>query len=235
MVSPVRLHPLGLIEEVQELFRRVAQGFQEDGGGKLAPPVDTHIQDILGIEFEIDPGAPERNQPGRVNDLAAGMNLGPVMVDEQTRGAVQLAHHHPLGAIDDERAVFGHQGQGAKIDLLLLDIPDSLGLGVGPHVMDYQAHPYLHGHFKGHAPLLALVDIVLGIAQAVLDELQGADATKIPNGKDALEDSLEAMVRARLRYHIFLQEAVVGLFLHLDEIGDVHNPLDLAEIFAIQP
>ncbi len=231
----LQMHPLGLIEEVKQLFRRVPQGFQEDGGGKFAPPVDPHVQDVLGIELEIDPGPPERNQPRRVDDFTAGVNLGPVMINEQAGGAVQLAHHHPLGAIDDEGAVLGHHRQGAEIDLLLFDIPDGLGLGVRTQIMDHQAHPYLHGHFKGHAPLLALVHVVLGISQSVLHELQGAHATEIPDGKDALEDSLEAVIRARLRFHVFLQETMVGLFLHLDEIRNVHHPLDLAEIFAVQP
>ena len=231
----LEMHPLGLVEEVEQLFRGVPQGFQEDGGGKLAPPVDTHVQDVLGIELEIDPGPPERNQPRRVDDFTAGVDLGLVMVNEQTGRAVQLAHHHPLGAIDNEGAVLGHQRQGAEINLLLLDVPDGLGLGIRTQIVDHQAHPYLHGHFKGHAPLLAFVHVVLGVSQAVLDELQGADAGKIPDGKDALEDSLEAVVRARSRFHIFLQETMVGLFLHLDEIRNVHHPLDLAEIFAVHP
>ena len=231
----LKIHPLGLVEEIEQLFRRVPQGFQEDGGGKLPPPVDTHVQDVLGIELEIDPGPPERNQPRRVDDFTAGVNLGLVMVNEQTRGAVQLAHHHPLGAIDNEGAVLGHHRQGAEIDLLLLDVPDGLGFGVRPQIVNHQAHPYLHGHFKGHAPLLAFVHVVLGISQPVLHELQGAHAGKIPNGKDALEYPLEAVVRARSRFHIFLQETMVGLFLHLDEIRNVHHPLDLAEIFAVHP
>ena len=193
----LQIHPLGLVEEVEQLFRGVPQGFQEDGGGELPPPVDAHVQDVLGIELEVDPGPPERNEPRRVDDLAAGVDLGPVMVDEQAGGAVQLAHHHPLRAVDNEGAVFGHHGQGAEIDLLLLDVPDGLGLGVRTQIVDHQAHPYLHGHFKGHAPLLAFVHVVLGISQPVLHELQGAHAAEIPNGKDALEYSLEAVVRAR--------------------------------------
>ena len=231
----LQMNPLGLVEKAQQLFRTVPQGFQEDGGGELAPPVDTHVKDVLGIELEIDPGPPERNQPRRVDDLTARVDLGPVMINEQPGGAVQLAHHHPLGAIDDEGAVLGHQRQGAEIDLLLLDVPDGLDFGVRTQIVDHQAHPYLDGHFKRHAPLLAFVDVVLGISQPVLDELQRAHAAKIPDGEDALEHALEADVRARPRFHVFLQETMIGLFLHLNEIRNVHHSLDLAEIFAVQP
>ena len=230
----LQIHPLGLVEKAEQLFRTVPQGFQEDGGGEFAPPVDTHVKDVLGIELEIDPGPPERNQPRRVDDFTARVDLGPVMINEQPGGAVQLAHHYPLGAIDDEGAVLGHQRQGAEIDLLLLDVPDGLDFGVRTQIMDHQAHPYLYGHFKSHAPLLAFVDVVLGISQSVLDELQRAHAAKIPDGEDALEHSLEAVDRARSRFHVFLQEAMIGLFLHLNEIRNVHHSLDLAEIFAVQ-
>ena len=228
-------HLLRLVEEVEQLFGGVTQGLQQDGGRELAPPVDPDVQDVFGVELKVDPGAPQGDEAGRVDDLAAGVNLGPVVVDEQTRGAVQLAHHHPLGAVDDKGAVFRHQGQGAEIDLLLLDVPNGLGLGFRAHLVDHQAHPDLHGDFKGHAPLLAFVHVVLGVRQAVLHELQGTGAGEIPDGKDAFKDPLEPEVQAGRGFHVFLQETVVGLLLHLNEIGDVHYPFNLAEIFAIQP
>jgi len=68
----------------------------------------------LGSKLEIDPGPPERNQPRRVDDFTAGVDLGLVMVNEQTGRTVQLAHHHPLGAIDNEGAVLGHQRRVPK-------------------------------------------------------------------------------------------------------------------------
>jgi hypothetical protein len=151
MVSPVR-NPLGLVEEVEQLFRSVPQGFQEDGGGELAPPVDPHIKDVLGIELEIDPGPPERNQPRRVDDFTAGVDLGLVMVDEQTGRAVQLAHHHPLSAINNESAVFGHQRQGAEINLLFFDVPDGQAWTSPCRTPGTR----IYGHFRS-CPLLALV------------------------------------------------------------------------------
>ena len=175
----------------------------------------------------------QRNQAGRIDDLAAGMDLGPVMVDEQARRPVQLAHHHPLGAVDDERAVLGHQGQGAEIDLLLLDVPDGLGLHFRPGLVNHQADSNLHGDFEGHAPLLALVHVVLGVPQAVFHELQGTGAAEVLNRENTLEDAVEAIFRARLRRQVFLQETAIGLLLHLNEIGDVHNPLDLAKILSV--
>jgi hypothetical protein len=156
------------------------------------------------------------------------------MIDKQPRRPVQLADHYPLGAVDDEGAILRHQRQGAKINLLLLDVPDGLGLGLGPGFIDHQAHPNLHGDFIGHPPLQALIHVVLGVPQAVFHELQGTGAAEIPDGKDAAEYPLQAVFRTRLLRHLLLQKAAIGLLLHLDEIGDVHNPFDLAKILAIQ-
>ena len=52
-------------------------------------------------------------------------------VEEHAGRAVQLADDDALGAVDDERAVVRHQRDVAEVDLLLLDVADGLGAGLG--------------------------------------------------------------------------------------------------------
>src|SRR4029453_1139831 len=77
------------------------------------------------------------------------------------RRAVQLADDDALSAVDDEGAVLRHQRNVAVVDLLLLDVADGLHAGLGVLVPDDEADRHLERHGVGHAPLLALVDVVL--------------------------------------------------------------------------
>src|SRR5437870_227227 len=74
---------------------------------------------------------------------------------------MELADDDPLGAVDDERAVLGHQRNVAEVDLLLLDVADGLDAGLGVLVPDDKADRHLQRHGVGHAALLALVHVVL--------------------------------------------------------------------------
>ena len=80
---------------------------------------------------------------------------------EHAGRAVQLADDHALGAVDDERAVIGHQRDVAEEDFLLLDVADVLRAGVGILVVNGQADGDLERRGVGHAALLALVHVVL--------------------------------------------------------------------------
>ena len=82
--------------------------------------------------------------------------------EKKTPGrAVELADDDALGAVDDEGPVLGHQRDVAEVDLLLLDVADGLGAGLRVLVPDHEADRDLQGNREGHAPLLALVDVVL--------------------------------------------------------------------------
>ena len=54
LFAPYR-YPLDIIKGTQQFFARQAQGLQQGGDRKLAPPVDTDIEDILDVEFKIYP------------------------------------------------------------------------------------------------------------------------------------------------------------------------------------
>ena len=53
-----------LIEVVDQLLGRVAQRPEQDGGRQLPAAIDTNIEDVLGVELEVDPGAAVGDDPG---------------------------------------------------------------------------------------------------------------------------------------------------------------------------
>src|ERR1019366_1756167 len=81
----------------------------------------------------------------------------------------------------------------------------------------------------GHAALMAFLDVVLGRAELVGDELERRGLVEILDRKDRLEDRLQTYVRAVLGRNANLQEIVIGAFLNLDQIRNLDDLLDLAE------
>ena len=80
---------------------------------------------------------------------------------EDAGAAVQLAHDHPLGPVDDEGPVLGEHRDLAEIDLLLLDVPDAARLGLRILVVDDELDRDLERDRERLPALLALVDVVL--------------------------------------------------------------------------
>ena len=74
---------------------------------------------------------------------------------------MQLADDDALGAVDDERAVVGHQRNVAEEDFLFLDVADILRAGVGILVVNGEADGDLERRGIGHAAFLAFVHVVL--------------------------------------------------------------------------
>ena len=131
-----------------------AHGAQEDRRQELALAVDADVEKVLGVVLELDPAPAVRDDLRREEAL-----LG--LREEDPGRSVELADDDPLGAVDDERAVLRHQRDVAEVDLLLLDVPDGLGPGLGVLVPHDEADRHLQGNRERHSPLLALVDVVL--------------------------------------------------------------------------
>ncbi len=131
-----------------------AERAQEHRRQELALAVDADVQQVLGVVLELHP------RPAIRDDLRdeEGLVLG---VEERARRPVQLADDDALGAVDDERAVLGHQRDVAEVDLLLLDVADGLHPRLRVLVPDHEPDGDLQRHGVGHAALLALVDVVL--------------------------------------------------------------------------
>ena len=87
---------------------------------------------------------------------------------------MQLADDDALGAVDDERAVVGHQRDFAEENFLFLDVADGLVAGLGVLVENREPDGDFERGGIGHAALFALGHVVFqlqadGIAAAVAE------------------------------------------------------------------
>jgi hypothetical protein len=197
---------------------------------QLASAVDAEIHEVLGIELEVQPGAAVGNDAGGEQQLAGGVGLAPVMLEEHAGRTVQLGDDDPFGAVDDEGAVGGHQGHLAHVDLLFLHFLDLL-LDAFP-VQDHQAHPGAHAGGIGQAALLAFDDVEHRGAQGVADEFQAGIAAVADDREDGGERRLQAHVLARLHGRVLLEEAPEGLDLGGQHVGHRQNAYALGEALA---
>src|SRR3972149_4040308 len=79
---------------------------------------------------------------------------------------------------------------------------------------------------------MAFLDIVLGLAQRVADELQGCGLVEVFDRENRLENLLETETLALRRRHCPLQKKLVGILLNLDQIGKIYNLPDSSETAA---
>ena len=246
--AAVEVDLLGAVEETKDLFRRqtsavglgvlairvrgrLVERAQEYGCRQLPAAIDANVEDVLGVELEVDPGAPVGDDPGRVEEFARGVLLAAVVIEEGAGRAVKLADDNTLGAVDDEGTVVGHQRDFAEVDLLFLHVADGANACVLIEIPDDEPDADLDRRSIVHAARDALVDIILGLLEPVLDELKRAVLVVVLDGEDGLEDSLEADIFA-LRLGIGLQELLVGALLDVDKVGNLHMPVEACEGFA---
>src|SRR5262249_49824412 len=212
-LARLQVHGFGVVEVVEQLLGRVAERAQKHRGQELAPTVDAHVDEVLGVELEIEPGTAVRNDARRVQQLARRVGLALVVIVEHTGRPVELRHHHALGPVDDEGPVVGHQRDLAEVDLLLLDVANGLGAGLLVDVPDHQADHHLDGRGVGHAALTALGHVVLGLLEVVRHELERAGFREVLDREDALEDTLQPDVLALIDRDVLLQKLFVALLL----------------------
>src|ERR1039458_1001959 len=75
--------------------------------------------------------------------------------------------------------------------------------------------------------------LALPVADGIVHELEIADAAEIRDGEDRVENGLQADVLALIGQQVHLQEPLVRLFLHLDQIGDRDGGLDFRKIDSL--
>ncbi len=231
LVALLDVDGLRRVEVVEEVLRGVAERAEQHGGVHLPPPIDADVDDVLGIELEVEPGAPVGDHARRVEELARRVGLALVVVEEDARAPVELADNHALGAVDDERARLGHQGQLAEVDLLLLDVAhDPLPAVAG--VVDHELVRHLDGRRERHAALAALVDVVLGRLEVVGHEHELARAVEVLDGEDRSKDRLEPNLFPLVRRDVHLEELVVARLLDVDQVGDVDDATHPTEVLA---
>ncbi len=141
---------------------------------------------------------------------------------------MQLADHHALGAVHDERALGGHVGDLAQVHVLH-DGLEVLVLGIGA----VQLQLGLQRHAVGEAALDALIDAVAGRIDEVVQELQHELVARVRDGEVLAEYLEEAFLLAVLGERVDLEELLEALELDVEEIGIIDTDLAGAEIDAL--
>src|SRR5690606_13462563 len=206
-----QMEGIELEEGFEDLFRRLADGLQQDGDRHLATAVDAEEEDVLRIELEVQPGAAVGNDAGGEQQLARAVGLAAVVLEEHAGRTVQLRHDDALGTVDDEGAGGGHERNFAHVHFLFLDILDLLGGGLA--IENHQAHLGAKRAGEGQAALLAFLDVEGRLAELVLDELQACVARVRDDGEDGVESGLEALNTTLRCGQVDLQELGVRLKL----------------------
>jgi len=154
-------HRLVLAELAEDLLVRPSQRLEQHGDVLLALAVQADADHVPLVDLELQPGAPARDHLAGEDVLVRGLVRGLLEVDP--RRPDQLADHDPLGAVDDEGALVGHQREVAHEHGLALDLTGVVVHELGGHEQRGRV---------GHVPVLALLDRMLGILEPVVAEGQ---------------------------------------------------------------
>jgi hypothetical protein len=226
----LQVEGVGVVEGREDLLRRHPDRAQQDGDRHLAPTVDAEIQVVLGIELEVQPGAAVGNDARREQQLARGVGLAAVVLEEHARRTVQLRNDDALGAVDHEGAGGGHERDLAHVDLLLLDLLDGLLRRLAIH--DDQTHARAQRRGEGQAALLAFLHVEGGLAQHVLDVLEPRVAAVARDREDRGERGLQPLVAPDVRRGVGLQEFGEGLDLGGEQERRIEHGRALGEALA---
>ncbi len=220
-----------LIEGVEDFLAAHTERVEQRRDGNLAPAIDARIDDVLGVELDVEPGAAIGDDAGCEQELARGMRLALVVIEKHAGRAMHLRNDDALGAVDDEGAVIGHERNVAHVDILLFDVLHRTGAGLLVDIEHDQTQRHFERRSVGHAALAALVDVVFRRLEFVFDEFQLRGVGKVGNREHRLEDRLQTLVgpaALRLRHQ---QELVVGRLLNLNEVRHLRDFLDFSEKF----
>ena len=187
------------------------------------------MDDVLGVELDVEPGAAIRNDTGSEQQLARRMGLALVVIEEHAGRTVHLRDDDALGAVDDERAVVGHQRDVAHVDILLLDVLHGARAGLLVDIEHDQPQLHLERRSVGHAALAAFVDVILRRIEFVSDEIELRGVGEILDREHRLEDSLQPLVGPPARRLLHQQELIVGCLLNLNEVRHLCNFMDFSE------
>src|SRR5690625_3183920 len=220
------------IEIIADAFLIEAERIEHRRHRQLTAPLDTGIDEIPGIELEIEPGAAIGNHAAGEAQLARRRRRGLVMIEEDTGAAVHLADDDAFGAVDDEGAVRRHERHVAHIDILLLDVLDRTRAGIGIHIKDDQPKRDLQRRRIGEIALLALLDIIFWRFELVPHEFEHRSLVEVLDREHRLEDTAEAFPILVLFLIAAIEEQIVGTLLDCYKVGHLRHFADLAEILA---
>ncbi len=223
---------IDLIKDRENLLAIHPEGVKDRRRRNFPAPVDTGMDDVLGIEFDIEPGAAIGNDPGGEQEFAGRMAFALVVIEKHPRRTVHLRNDNPLGSIDDERAVRRHQGHVSHIDILLFDVLDRLCGGVGIDIEYDQAQGYFERRGVSHAALAAFVDVIFRRLKFIFDKFEQCRIGKIRNRENRFENRLQPFVRTPALRLIDEQELVIGCLLNFDQIWHFRDLTEMPEKFS---
>ncbi len=160
------------------------------------------------------------------------MALALVVIEEHARAAMHLRDDDAFGAVDNEGAVRGHERHVAHVHVLLLDVLDRLGLGLGIDIEHDEAQRHLERRGIGHAALAALVDIVFRRFVLILDEFEMSGVGEVLDREHRLEHRLQALVWTPALRRVHQQELIIRGLLDFDQVRHLADFLDVPEYLA---
>jgi hypothetical protein len=223
-------HRLVVAEPLQDPGLVPAQGLEQHRDALLALAVDPHAHAVALVDLELEPGAAGRDHLAAEDVLVRG--LVDLALEVDTRGPDQLGDHDPLGAVDDERALAGHEREVAHEDGLALDLARAV-------VDELRRDEHRGG--VGHVLVLALLDGVLGRLEPVVAEREGHGPGEVLDRGDLLEDLLEARLAGKVLVALLLlraypgppalvaEQPVKGVGLQGEQIRNLERLLDTGE------
>ena len=217
-------------ELLQDVLVGQADGLEQRRHRHLAAAVDAEEQEVLRVEFEVEPRAAVGNHAGREQELAGAVRLAAVMLEEHAGRAVQLRDDHALRAVDDERAVLGHERDLAHVDLLLLHLLHGVLRRFLVH--DDEADLGAQRGAEREAALLAFDDVERRRQQREAHELEPGVARVARDREDRRERGLQALVLALVSLREFLQERAIGRELRFEEERHLQDACALGEALA---
>ena len=217
-----------LEEAGKNLHRGHTQSLQQNRPGHLAAAVNTEEENILRIELEVEPGAAVRNHSGREQQLAGGVSLALVIFKENARGAVQLGDDNSLRAVDDERALLGHERDLAHVDFIL---PDFFYSRRGVTVIDLELDLGTKAAGVAQTTELALCNIKLWLSQVITNKTKAGQPIVAGNREDRGKGGLKTDIFAGIRLNISLQEICIRPQLNIQQGGHCEDARTIGEAF----
>ena len=196
----------------EQLFDRViapeTERAEKHRNAKFLLSVHTHIQGILSVLFQFQPGALVRHHRGGKHFLTGFIFGGSVVNAGRTH---QLRNDNSFRAVDDERAVLRHLGQIAHEHFLVNHFVFHLV---------HKAHFHAERQRIGSVAVAALFLVVLGlIAEAVVEEVQFEVVGIVGNRGEILKYFADALFDKRS----------VAFLLNFHKFGNIDHFVDLAE------
>src|SRR5262249_55883795 len=116
-----QLQSLDVVKKFDDLLVRAKaecaeESRREEFSAALAS-VEINVKQVSGIELHLDPRATVWNDAEAIEYLAVDVDRG---LERNARRTMQLAHHHALRTIDDERTLRRHERDLTHVHFLFL-------------------------------------------------------------------------------------------------------------------